>query len=112
CCTDGTEQYPSGVIGIGVLESGLARSKAISTSLVERAVPRSDSATANRVFALGGSEAALTRALGAVTVSAPGREGPPMTAREANELAAHIREGFLQLHTSRESEGMVPVPYI
>lgn len=115
CCTDGTEMTPHGLIGVGALVDahGVAYTtkSAAQTKKARLATPgaaekRVDRQTMAVVLT---PDYQLADEIGATTLSSPHRDGATMTAREANELGARIREGIVQLHMRSEA---TPVPYM
>ncbi|GAC1496358.1 MAG: hypothetical protein NVS1B6_01410 [Steroidobacteraceae bacterium] len=116
CCIDGTEISRSGVIGIGSISldpnDPLPGIKAGSKAKAEKAavaMSTTHAAPGESVMSWGGSDTRFAAATGAVQLSVPAREGPEMSAREANELGARLREGIIQLHTTASA---APVPYV
>ncbi len=115
CCTDGTEMSPSGIIGFGTIADGMiaknsdiARRPADKTRTTASTSPGSGRDIGS-TLADKASNYHTAVGSGAVRLAAPDRDGPTMTAREANELGLLIRDGMIRLHATA---GGKPVAYM
>ncbi|MGK9264496.1 hypothetical protein KXS15_26645 [Sinorhizobium meliloti] len=112
CCSDGTEMYPSGIIGIGALEGPyISRLPVDKTkSSVGKLMAKKHNETGRSgVTAHRSSGFDAVPLSGALRLTAQDQQWPEMTAREANELGSAIRDGMLRLHAAGN---LKPVAYV
>lgn len=107
CCTDGTELVRGGVLGVGAIDASpdlvrFDKAKVTKTAGV-------DATHSSGAVAWRGPGNRMAEEIGAVSLSSWERDGPTMTAREANELGARIKEGILRLHSISNAPA---VPYV
>jgi hypothetical protein len=105
CCTDRTQVRRTGVIGVGSMSLDPRETLPGRTDLAGKAKAAKGGSS---VMAWHAPSDEFARSLDAVQVSAPGRDGPQMSAREANEIGELIRHGIRQLYTTAWAK---PVPY-